>query len=485
MDEQLERARDTGAALLERGLPVAAKEQWAIWYRLSEGNPVERLRACNALGHVAMRQHEFAAAGRYYDQASDYASAAGVPVEDQVKLLVNRAHLAYGLGDWVGAAAITRTARERSDRLRDITLLGRVRLTESAVEIAFQHWAEARRAVLEARRVFADAGRTDLVAHALTNLGIIELEEGQLDKAEEQLVLARDFHSRSGSLLGVAHDLTELGRLYFRRGRLAEALDAGRQALDILLADASLLDRAEVARLSLLFGAMNLSAGRKGPALNFLNRAAAYFAQLGYQREWDQANALTREVLTMSGPARSYAEMSEQEQQLNYLTSVLDATDDIESVDEALRGHSERVASLALVIGRYLRLSSERLHALGQAARLHDVGKVAGTQHHPETGERMARAFLLPNECLAAIRHHHENVDGSGEPDHLIGDDIPELARIIALADAYDHLTADHDQGLFHTQAFRVLEGQAGVRLDHRLVAAFGSLHQVRKEVEV
>ena len=478
-------AREAGAVLLKRSLPVAAREQWTVWYELTVKHPVERLRACNALGLVALTQQDYATARAYYEEACRYKDEPGVLSEDRVKILINLAHLAYTNGDAAKARDLAVKARATCADVTDGVLLGRIQLTLSAATIADRQWTEARSAALEARRSFAGARRTDLLAHALTNLGLIELEEGHLEAAEEQLLMARELHLRNLDHLGAAHDFTELGRLQFRRGRLTDALAAGSQALDILLADASLLDRAEVARLSLLFGAVNLAEKRKGPALNYLNRAAAYFAQLGYTREWDEANQLTREALALNGPARRQPELSEQERQLNYLTAVLDATDDIESVDEALRGHSERVASLALVIGRFLKFAPQRLTSLGHAARLHDVGKVAGDQHHPETGERVAHAFLLPDDCLAAIRHHHEHVDGSGEPDHLIGDDIPELARIIALADAYDHLTVGREQNLLHTQAMVVLQQQAGVTLDHRLVTAFESLHQVRKEVEV
>ena len=483
--EELEQARQIGDELLKRGLPVAAKEHWMHWYQAAEGDTLERLRACNALGLLARRQHEYATARNFYEEAFRLTEEPQVKTEDRVKTLTNLASLAYLTGDTSRAGRLALEARQASVAIHDAALLGWVQLTLSAVHIASEQWQDAGLAAFQAQRRFAETGRSDLVAHALRNLGIVDVETGRLQSAEERLLLARQWHLQHKDISGTAHDLTELGRLYFRRGDYALALGAGSQALDVLLADASLLDRAEVARLSLLFGAINMANGRKAPALNYLNRAAAYFAQLGFTREWDEANQLTRQVLDLTGPTRLPAEFTVEERRLNYLTAVLDLTDQIECVDTALRGHSERVASLCLVIGRYLRLPPARIYALGHAARLHDLGKVAGEDHHPETGARMAQAFPLPEESILAIRHHHERMDGSGGPDGLIGDDIPVLARIIALADAYDHLTSASSESLPHSEALRALQGQAGKTVDHRLADAMITLHQVGREVHV
>lgn len=478
--------RQRGVVLIEQGLSAAARELWASWYKETAGNPLHQAQAANSLGVLEMLQRNYGPARQYFEEARVLAAAPGTPVAERVKYTGNLSLLAHTLGELGLARDLAQEALKEGAGLNDDLVLGHLHLTVTVIEIAAENWSQARRAAVEAKRHLDRVPeRVDLAARALTNLGLVELEEGRLDAAEQQLLASQELHQKQDDHLGMAHNLTELGRLYFRRGEANRALGAGRQALSILLADVSLLDREEVARLSLLFGTLHLAKKGKGAALKYLNRAAAYFAQLGMQREWDEANSLTRDALALAGPLSYQGEIGEEERQLNYLTSVLDLTDDIESVDEALRGHSERVASLALALGRSVALGPQQLQALAHAARLHDVGKVAGNDHHAETGERMARVFALPEECLAAIRHHHEQPNGLGQPDGLSGDKIPLLARIISVADAYDHLTSAPGEALTHSEAVEVLRGKAGESLDLGLVSALSSLHQKGKEVQV
>jgi HD-GYP domain-containing protein (c-di-GMP phosphodiesterase class II) len=99
--------------------------------------------------------------------------------------------------------------------------------------------------------------------------------------------------------------------------------------------------------------------------------------------------------------------------------------------------------------------------AAGTAALLHDVGKkniprdlltkpkwtaeeVALVRKHPILGESLLKSvYTIPNKVREAILHHHENYDGSGYPNGVAGDRISEIARIIAIADAFDRLTTD------------------------------------------
>lgn len=486
MNSRYEFVRQRGAALLEKGLPVAAREVWFRWYQQAAGDVVEQARACNALGVIEMIQQNYSGARERFEEARTLSMAPAFPLEDRVKFIGNLALLAYTTADTGRARDLAKQALAEAAGMRDDLILGHVYLTAGALEVGCGHLAEARTAALQAKDHLSRVpGRPDLHARAMTNLGLVELEAGNVDVAEAELRASHELHSRHNDQSGMAHNLTELGRLYFGRGDVTKAVAAGREALAILLADASLLDREEVARLSLLFGEMQLARKNKGLALKFLNRAAAYFAQLGMRREWDESNRLTREALALAGPLSYQGNLCEEEQQLNYLTAVLDLTDDIESVDEALRGHSERVASLALVIGRAVHLDPPQLQSLGHAARLHDVGKIAGSDHHAETGERMARPFSLPEDCLLAIRHHHERFDGSGEPNGLRGEQIPYLARIISVADAYDHLTSAPGESLSHSDALDRLWGQADSGLDRGLISALSSLYQSGKEVQV
>ena len=131
----------------------------------------------------------------------------------------------------------------------------------------------------------------------------------------------------------------------------------------------------------------------------------------------------------------------------------------IESRDGYTEGHCHRMANYATALGRSLQLGSDDLQALHRAGFLHDIGMLAVPEavlrkSGPLTVEEyqlikshtIVGAFLVEGlHSLRAvrpiIRHHHERYDGSGYPDGLRGDDIPLLAQIIGLVDAYDAVT--------------------------------------------
>ena len=128
----------------------------------------------------------------------------------------------------------------------------------------------------------------------------------------------------------------------------------------------------------------------------------------------------------------------------------------VDARDSHTAGHSRRVQTLAMLLGRELGLSDAELDVLNHAALFHDVGKLAVPEaillkqeklgdldwvvvrRHPEEGARLIEHLGFLEDALPAIRHHHERYDGSGYPDKLAGEDIPLGARIIHLADALD-----------------------------------------------
>lgn len=131
----------------------------------------------------------------------------------------------------------------------------------------------------------------------------------------------------------------------------------------------------------------------------------------------------------------------------------------VEAKDTYSRGHSDRVAKYAVEIGAAMKLSSEDLKLLRDAAKLHDLGKIGVTDKvlkkngpldpqeremmnkHPEIGEGIIKPIRSLRNLCDIIRHHHEKLDGSGYPDGLRGEYIHPLVRILAIADIYDALT--------------------------------------------
>jgi len=169
----------------------------------------------------------------------------------------------------------------------------------------------------------------------------------------------------------------------------------------------------------------------------------------------------------------------------------------VESRDPYTEGHCERLADYAGALGRFLRLSEEEQVALRRGGYLHDLGKIAipdailGKQgvltaeewsimrRHPLIGEEICKPLRSLRLVLPIIRHHHEHWNGTGYPDHLSGEEIPLLARILQVADVYDALRTERPYKPAHSlesaQETMRAEGRCGF-LDPSLVEEFFSM---------
>jgi len=155
--------------------------------------------------------------------------------------------------------------------------------------------------------------------------------------------------------------------------------------------------------------------------------------------------------------------------------------------------HSQRVRLISVDIGRELGVSAAELEALEWGGLLHDVGKIGVPDSvllkqgkltrderitmnaHPVLGAQIIGPVDRLAPELPVIRHHHEWYNGSGYPDRLMGDEIPRLARILHVADAFEAMTADrpYRKALSTEQALAELRKFAGVQFDPECVDAF------------
>jgi putative nucleotidyltransferase with HDIG domain len=156
--------------------------------------------------------------------------------------------------------------------------------------------------------------------------------------------------------------------------------------------------------------------------------------------------------------------------------------------------HSVRVKEIAVDIGRVMRVNEAELEALEWGGLLHDVGKIGVPDRvllkperltkeertlmnsHPVLGAQIIAPVTKLAPELPIIRHHHEWYNGSGYPDRLIGDEIPKLARILHVADAFEAMTAQRPYRmtpLTVEQALQELRKFAGVQFDPVVVDAF------------
>lgn len=156
-------------------------------------------------------------------------------------------------------------------------------------------------------------------------------------------------------------------------------------------------------------------------------------------------------------------------------------------------GHSKRVTKFAMVIAVELNWTAEQLDELRLTGLLHDIGKI-GTpgailnkegkltddeytviKKHPDDGAHIISRMKQLRGLIPGIRHHHEWYNGMGYPDGLKGEEIPLAARILAVADAYDAMTADrpYRKGLSRKEALARLRNAAGEQFDPDIVETF------------
>jgi len=155
--------------------------------------------------------------------------------------------------------------------------------------------------------------------------------------------------------------------------------------------------------------------------------------------------------------------------------------------------HSKRVTKFSLAIAAALNWTAEQLDELRLTGLLHDIGKIGtpGTilnkegkltddeyaviKKHPDDGAHIISRMKQLRSLVPGIRHHHEWYNGMGYPDGLKGEEIPLAARILAVADAYDAMTADrpYRKGLSRTEALERLRSAAGEQFDPDIVEIF------------
>jgi HD-GYP domain-containing protein (c-di-GMP phosphodiesterase class II) len=170
----------------------------------------------------------------------------------------------------------------------------------------------------------------------------------------------------------------------------------------------------------------------------------------------------------------------------------------VDEKDPYTRGHSDRVTKYSLMIAREMGMDEGFLETLRVSAQLHDVGKIGIEDRilkkpgaltpeefeimktHTTKGANILRPVPQLSEMLPGIELHHEALNGRGYPYGLKGDDIPLLARLIAVADTFDALTTNRPYQLAHDpeEALRIIESLSGKRLDPKAVAALIAVYE-------
>lgn len=165
----------------------------------------------------------------------------------------------------------------------------------------------------------------------------------------------------------------------------------------------------------------------------------------------------------------------------------------VDAKDSYTAGHSDRVAYYSKLIGEKLGLSEEDLETLYEGALFHDIGKIGipdsvlkkqgplspdeydDIKNHPSIGAHILKPAKIFDNLIPIVKHHHERYDGKGYPEKLAGNDIPYMARIVAVADSFDAMTSNRSYRSKFTliKALDEIEKGKGEQFDPEIADAF------------
>ena len=144
----------------------------------------------------------------------------------------------------------------------------------------------------------------------------------------------------------------------------------------------------------------------------------------------------------------------------SYMESIETLRFTVEAKDTYTRGHSDRVSEYSVLLGQKLGLSEQDINNLKVGGLFHDIGKIgvpdnillknskltddeySEIKNHPAIGAHILSNATIFKDVIPIVKHHHERFDGNGYPGKLKGEEIPYLARIAAVADAFDAMTS-------------------------------------------
>ena len=211
--------------------------------------------------------------------------------------------------------------------------------------------------------------------------------------------------------------------------------------------------------------------------------------------QWDleEFGSLAAQVAIAIENANLYKELKEA-----FLGTAEALGDAIEAKDAYTAGHTRRVLSYSLLMGRHLDITPAELENLKLAAALHDIGKIGvedqilqkqgklneaekkKMDNHTVIGPKIVENIKQMRPVIPGICYHHEEYDGTGYPQQLKGEQIPLIARIIAVADCFDAMTTDrpYRKALSIQTALDELQKMAGTQFDGKVVEAFIRAYQ-------
>lgn len=410
-------------------------------------------------------------------------------------------------------------ARESSQPVYRLAILGHRQEPAALLSVPIREDGRSILVVQEVLRLRALLDLLDREAQARVGIFLIDRSgrllwsEGLDERATQSLLrsdLVRDFVRRPlpltaeysvetgrgrETLVGQVSPIEEAGWGVVVHKPLAAAFEAVQRMVTSAVAASALL-------LLLAAGLALILARWLGEPIQRLIRTTHEIAngnfrmRLGEERVVAELSELSRDFNRMSELLEEHLAKLAAEAQRNrqlFENSIAAFAAAIDARDPYTRGHSDRVAELSRLIARHLGQNEKFQEDVRIAGLLHDVGKIGvedrilrkGGQlteeefcqmkEHPKLGVRILEPVEELRFALPAVRSHHESWDGSGYPDGLRGNDIPLMARIVAVADCFDAITTNrpYQKAYDPAEALEILRRLVEKRFDARVVAAF------------
>lgn len=202
-----------------------------------------------------------------------------------------------------------------------------------------------------------------------------------------------------------------------------------------------------------------------------------------------------KSIKQMQEIKRINEELSEAKDKLEkaYLESIETLRYTVEAKDPYTKGHSDRVAEFSVLIGKKLGLSEEDLKTLRIGGLFHDIGKIgipdsillkdsrltpdeySEIKHHPSIGTHILSNATIFSNIIPIVKYHHERYDGRGYPENLKGEEIPFLARIATVADAFDAMSSKrtYRNNLEMSTIIDEIKNNSGTQFDPKIAEVF------------
>ena len=517
IDLRFELHRERGKALASLG----RHEEAIVEYRTL-------LKHCEAAEHISVRSETFAQIGQLLSKLGDHERALAFlqrainsykRAGDSIglcKAMRNLGVVFVELGELTEAEAVFQEAVEKADKGTQPVLYADLVNNMGAVLNMKGDWRAALEHYRESLALYHENSEKRKSAYTLNNIAITLVEKHIDDEAfhcfreagaiaeeikDASLTLIIDInladlylkrqdyeqarrHCEKAERYLVEKELTNghlvetkriIGKIAFSEKRYEDALRELSCALDISRALGAHFLEAEVLR-------------ERGVVLKGMERNLDALADLEAAHRLFSAARASGKSSEAAGLMASVEEL--------YLQIFESMAHEVDRKDKYTKGHSDRVASLALLLAQELGMDTHQQKTIVAGALLHDVGKIAvddailnkvgrltdgdisEIQRHPQHGVDLLQDKEFPWDIKPIILYHHERYDGAGYPSRIKGDEIPILARVVCVADVFDALTSDRVYRPAYTveQALSIMVEDVGRMFDPSVWKAFESL---------